>query len=167
MLPPFWSYSSVTMSLQWIRVCAAVQVSPILRIPPPNSRNLMEASFTTRTRRAPAASRWHSSHTGMSLPWTKTSIKTCPFRTVTARPDAHSRLERRAAPAGRHVRTAQPTSCVLGVIYTGDACAQLASAGLRLESRRWWHMYAYHANRAIRSRLRTQNRLLLQLVTML
>ena len=28
----------------------------------------MEASFTTRTRRAPAASRWHSSHTGMSLP---------------------------------------------------------------------------------------------------
>ncbi len=51
-----------------MRVCAAVQVSSILRIPPRNSRNLMEASFTTRTRRAPAASRWHSSHTGMSLP---------------------------------------------------------------------------------------------------
>ena len=54
--------------MQRIRVCAAVQVSPILRIPPRNSRNLMEASFTTRTRRAPPASRWHSSHTGMSLP---------------------------------------------------------------------------------------------------
>ena len=54
--------------MQRMRVCAAVQVSSILRIPPRNSRNLMEASFTTRTRRAPAASRWHSSHTGMSLP---------------------------------------------------------------------------------------------------
>ncbi len=67
-LPPFWSYSSVAMSLQRIRVCAAVQVSPILRIPPRNSCNLMQASFTTRTRRAPAASRWHSSHTGMNQP---------------------------------------------------------------------------------------------------
>jgi len=28
------------------------------------------------------------------------------------------------------------------VLYTGDACAQLASAGLRLESRRWWHVCA-------------------------
>ena len=54
--------------MQRIRVCAAVQVSPILRIPPRHYRNLMEASFTARTRRAPAASRWHSSHTGMSLP---------------------------------------------------------------------------------------------------
>ncbi len=66
--PPFWSYSSAATALQRIRVCAAVQVSPILRIPPRNSLNLMEASFTARTRRAPAASRWHSSHTGMSLP---------------------------------------------------------------------------------------------------
>ena len=54
--------------MQHIRVCAAVQVAPNLRIPPRNSRNLMEASFTTRTRRAPAASCWHSSYTGMSLP---------------------------------------------------------------------------------------------------
>ena len=54
--------------MQCIRVCAAVQVSPILRIPPRNSLNLMEASFTTRTRRAPAASRWHRSRTGMSRP---------------------------------------------------------------------------------------------------
>jgi hypothetical protein len=66
--PPFRSYSSVATYLQRIRVCAAVQVSPILRIPPRSSRNLMEASFTTRKRRASAASRWHSSHTGMSLP---------------------------------------------------------------------------------------------------
>jgi hypothetical protein len=51
--PPFWSYFSVATSLQRIRVCAAVQVSSILRIPPRNSRNLMEASFATRTRRAP------------------------------------------------------------------------------------------------------------------
>ena len=54
--------------MQRMRVCAAVQVAPNLRIPPRNSRNLMEASFTARTRRAPAASRWHSSHNGMSLP---------------------------------------------------------------------------------------------------
>ena len=72
----------------------------------------------------------------------KISIKTCPFRTVTARPDAHSRLERRAASAGRFVRTTQPTSCMFVVLYTGDACARLESAGLRLESRRWWHMCA-------------------------
>jgi hypothetical protein len=32
----------------------------------------MEASFTTRTRRAPVTSRWHSSHTGMSLPCAQT-----------------------------------------------------------------------------------------------
>ena len=64
------------------------------------------------------------------------------IRTVTARPDAHSRLERRAASAGRFVRTTQPTSCMVVVLYTGDACARLASAGLRLESRRWWHMCA-------------------------
>ena len=54
--------------MQRIRVCAAVQVAPNLRIPPRNSCNLMEASFAARTRRAPAASRWHSSHNGMSLP---------------------------------------------------------------------------------------------------
>ncbi len=66
--PSLRSYSLAAMYLQPLRVCAAVQVSPILRTPPRNSRNLMEASFTTRTRRAPAASRWHSSHTGMSLP---------------------------------------------------------------------------------------------------
>jgi hypothetical protein len=64
------------------------------------------------------------------------------IRTVNARPEARSRLERRAASAGRSVRTAQPTSFVLGVIYTGDACTQPAAAGLRLESRRRWHMCA-------------------------
>ena len=31
---------------------------------------------------------------------------------------------------------------MLVVLYTGDACAQLAAAGLRLESRRWWHVCA-------------------------
>ena len=65
-----------------------------------------------------------------------------PISTVTALPDAHSRLERRAASAGRFVRTTQPTSCMFVVLYTGDACARLESAGLRLESRRWWHMCA-------------------------
>ena len=54
--------------MQRIRVCAAVQVSPILRIPPRNSRNLMEASFTKRTRQVHAVSRWHWSRTGVSLP---------------------------------------------------------------------------------------------------
>jgi hypothetical protein len=61
--------AAIATSLQRIRVCAAVQVAPILRIPPRNSRNLMEPSFTTRTRRAPAASGSRSSHTGMSLPF--------------------------------------------------------------------------------------------------
>ena len=45
-----------------------MQVAPIVRIPPRSSCNRMGASFTTRTRRAPAASRWHSPHNGMSLP---------------------------------------------------------------------------------------------------
>ena len=141
--PPFRSYSLAATYLQPLRVCAAVQVSPILRIPPRHSRNLMEASFTARTRRAPAASRWHSSHNGTSLPCARKNIhQNLRIRTVTARLDAHSRLERRAASVGRFVRTTQPTSCMFVVLYTGDACARLESAGLRLESRRRWHMCA-------------------------
>ncbi len=53
-----------------------MQVSPILRTPPRNSRNLMEASFTTRTRRVPPASRWHRLRTGMSLPF----AQNCPSK---------------------------------------------------------------------------------------
>ena len=64
------------------------------------------------------------------------------IRTVTARLDAHSRLERRAASAGRFVRTTQPTSCMFVVLYTGDACAQPAATGMRLESRCRRHVCA-------------------------
>jgi hypothetical protein len=103
---------------------------------------IMGARRTTRTRQVRAVSRWHRSRTGMSLPCGQNIYQPLRSRTVNARPDAHSRLERRAASAGRSVRTAQPTSFVLGVIYTGDACTQPAAAGLRLESRRWWHVCA-------------------------
>ena len=68
--------------------------------------------------------------------------QTLRIRTVTARPDAHSRLERRAASAGRFVRTTQPTSCMFVVLYTGDACAQPAATGMRLESRCRRHVCA-------------------------
>ena len=72
----------------------------------------------------------------------KNIVQNSRIRTVTARPDAHSRLERRAASAGRSVRAAQPASCMLVVLCMQGACSELAAAGLRLESRRRLHMCA-------------------------
>ena len=56
---PFRSHFRATMRLQRIRVCAAVQVAPILRIPPRKPCDLSGASLTTRTRGPHAASTWH------------------------------------------------------------------------------------------------------------
>ncbi len=56
---PFRSYSCDGMRSQRIRVCAAVQVAPILRIPPRKPGDLSGASLTTRTRLLHAVSTWH------------------------------------------------------------------------------------------------------------
>ena len=141
--PPFRSYSLAATYLQPLRVCAAVQVSPILRTPPRSSRNLMEARFTTRTRRAPAASRWHRSHTGMSLPCAPQHPSNLEHSDgKRASGWAHSRLELGAASAGRSGRTAQPASCMLVVLCMRNTCRELAAAGLLLESRRRRHVCA-------------------------
>ncbi len=66
--PPFRSYSGIGMSLQRVYVCVAVQVAPILRNPPRKPCDLSGASPTPRTRQVHAVSRWHRSHTGVSLP---------------------------------------------------------------------------------------------------
>jgi hypothetical protein len=104
---------------------------------------IMGASLTTRTRQVHAVSRWHRSRTGVSLPCARKYLSTLAHSDgKRASRLSLSRLERRAASAGRYLRTTQPTSCMFVVFYTGDACAQLAAAGLRLESRRRWHMCA-------------------------
>ena len=141
--PPFRSYSLAATYLQPLRVCAAVQVSPILRTPPRSSRNLMEARFTTRTRRAPAASRWHQSRTGMSqscAPKHPSNLAHSDGKRTSGW--AHSRLELGAASAGRSVRTAQPASCMLVVLCMRNTCRELAAAGLLLESRCRRHVCA-------------------------
>jgi hypothetical protein len=56
---PFRSFFRATMRSQRIRVCAAMQVAPFLRIPPRKPCDLSGASPTTRTRRLHAASTWH------------------------------------------------------------------------------------------------------------
>ena len=62
---PFWSYSCDGMRY----VCAAVQVAPILRIPPRKPCDLSGASLTTRTRRLHAVSTWRGTRNGTSLPY--------------------------------------------------------------------------------------------------
>ena len=49
-------------------VCAAVQVAPILRIPPRKPCDLTGASPTPRTRRPHAVSTWRGTRNGTSLP---------------------------------------------------------------------------------------------------
>ena len=65
---PFWSYSCDGMRRECMCVCAAVQVAPILRIPPRKPCDLSGASPTPRTRRLRAVSTWRGSHNATSLP---------------------------------------------------------------------------------------------------
>jgi len=65
---PFRTHFRAIMRSQRIRVCAAVQVAPILRIPPRKPCDVMGASPTPRTRRLHAASTWRGSRNGTSLP---------------------------------------------------------------------------------------------------
>jgi hypothetical protein len=65
---PFWSYSCDGMRCECMCVCAAVQVAPILRIPPRKPCDLSGASLTPRTRRLHAVSTWRGSRNGTSLP---------------------------------------------------------------------------------------------------
>ena len=131
------------MYLQRIRFGAAVQVAPIVRIPPRSSCNRMEARRTTRTKRVHPASSWHQSRTGMSqscAPKNPSNLAHSDGKRASGW--AHSRLELGAASAGRSLWTAQPASCMLVVLCMRDACTELAAAGLLLESRCRWHMCA-------------------------
>ena len=140
--------------MQRIRVCAAVQVAPILRIPPRNSLNLMEASFTTRTRRAPAASRWHRSRTGMSLP--------CAPKYLSALAHSDGKRASRSSLATRAQKRPLPAD-LCGLVSPQAACSLCYTQGMRA---RGWHLLdcawkaaaggicvRYLPNRAIRSRL--------------
>ena len=65
---PFRSYSCDDMRRECMCVCAAVQVAPILRIPPRKPCDLTGASPTPRTRRPHAVSTWRGTRNGTSLP---------------------------------------------------------------------------------------------------
>jgi hypothetical protein len=117
----FRSCSGTGMSLQRIRVCAAVQVAPILRIhlslPQSRGSELHDANETRSCSFTLAQlAYWYE-----PAVCAKKNHQNLCIRTVTARPDAPLRLERRAASAGRFKRTTQPTSCMFVVLYTGDA----------------------------------------------
>ena len=141
--PSLRSYSRAAMYLQRIRFGAAVQVAPIVRIPPRSSCNRMEARRTTRTKRVHPASSWHQSRTGMSqscAPKNPSNLAHSDGKRASGW--AHSRLELGAASAGRSGRTAQPASCMLVVLCMRNTCRELAAAGLLLESRRRRHVCA-------------------------
>ncbi len=103
---------------------------------------IMGASLTTRTRQFHAVSRWHRSRTGVSLPCAPKYLSTL----------AHSdgkRASRRSLATRAQSGLCRPIfadysahKLHVRAFYTGDACAQLAAAGLRLESRRRWDMRA-------------------------
>ena len=100
---PFRSYFRATMRSQRIRVCAAVQVAAILRIPPRKTCDLMGASLTTRTRWLHAASTWHRlAQWYEPAACAKKTIRPLRIQMVNrASSRAHTRLELRAASAGR------------------------------------------------------------------
>ena len=159
--PPFRSYSSVATSLQRIRFCAAVQVSPILRIPPRNSRNLMEASFTTRTRQVHAVSRWHRSRTGMSLP--------CAPKYLSALAHSDGKRASRSSLATRAQKRPLPAD-LCGLVSPQAACSLCVTQGMHARSWRLldcaWKAAAggtsvrYHRDRAIPTTTAAQNGLL-------
>ena len=115
---------------------------------------LMGASPATRTRQVHAASRWHRSRTGVSLPCApKTSIKTCPFRRY-----ARFQTLTRDSSAERPL-----PADLCGLLSPQAACSLCYTQGMHARS--WqlldcaWKAAAggicvqYPANRAIRSRL--------------
>jgi hypothetical protein len=66
---PFRSYSCDGMRRECMYVCAAVQVAPILRIPPRKPGDLSGASPTPRTSRPHAVSTWRGTRNGTSPPY--------------------------------------------------------------------------------------------------
>ena len=145
--------------MQRIRVCAAVQVAPILRIPPRNSRNLMEASFTARTRQVHAVSLWHWSRTGVSLPCAPK------YLSALARSDGN-RASRSSFATRAQKRPLQADLC--GLVSPQAACSLCVTQGMHARS---WQLLdcawkaavggicvRYHANCAIRSRLQPRKR---------
>ncbi len=140
--------------MQRTRFCAAVQVSPILRIPPRNSLNLMAASFTARTRQVHAVSRWHRSRTGMSLP--------CAPKYLSALAHSDGKRASRSSLATRAQKRPLPAD-LCGLVSPQAAWSLCVTQGMHARSWRLldcaWKAAAggtsvrYHANRAIRSRL--------------
>jgi len=149
------------MYLQRIRFGAAVQVAPILRIPPRSSCNRIEARRTTRTRRVHPASSWHQSRTGMSqscAPKHPSNLAHSDVRCASGW--AHSRLElERPLPADlcglRSQQAAGSLRCACG-IHAGSwrllDCSWKAAAG--------GTSVRYHRDRAIPTTTAAQNGLL-------
>jgi len=144
-----------------MRVCAAVQVSPILRIPPRNSRNLMEASFTKRTRQVHAVSRWHWSRTGVSLP--------CAPKNLSALAHSDGKRASRSSLATRAQKRPLPAD-LCGLVSPQAACSLCVTQGMHARSWRLldcaWKAAAggtsvrYHRDRAIPTTTAAQNGLL-------
>jgi hypothetical protein len=107
-------------------VCAAVQVAPILRIPPRKPCDLSGASLTTRTRRHHAVSTWHQLAQRYE-PAVCASITIQPLRVrrVTARP----------AEITRDSRSERPLPADLGEPASVPAAPSLC------------HAYGMHASR--------------------
>ena len=159
--PPFRSYSSVVTSLQRIRVCAAVQVAPIVRIPPRSSCNRIEARRTTRTRRVHPASSWHQSRTDMS--------QSCAPKHPSNL--AHSDGRRASGWAHSRLELERPLLADLcGLRSQHAACSLRCACGMHVWSRRLldcaWKAAAggtsvqYHRDRATPTTTAAQNGLL-------
>jgi hypothetical protein len=129
--PPFWSYSGIGMVFATrVRLCGCAS-----RSYPSHSTSqlheIMGARHTTRTRQVHAASSWYRSRTGISVPCAQKYLSKLAHSD--GKRTSRRSLATRAASAGRYLRTTQPTSCMFVVLYTGDACTQLAAAESLLE----------------------------------
>ena len=138
-----------------------MQVAPNLRIPPRNSRNLMEASFTTRTRQVHAVSRWHRSRTGMSLP--------CAPKYLSALAHSDGNRATGRSLATRAQKRPLPAD-LCGLVSPQAACSLCYTQGMHARS---WHLLGcawkaaaggtsvrYHRDRAIQTTTAAQNGLL-------
>jgi hypothetical protein len=150
---PFWSNSCDGMRCECMCVCAAVQIAPILRMPPRKPCDLSRASLMPRTRRLHAVSTWRGSRNGTKLyepaVCANLTIQPLRIRMVTARlaeltRDSRSErplpadLSEPAMPAasslcyayGPHASRRQQQACV-GKAAAGGICACVAMVIVR------------------------------------
>ncbi len=127
---PFLQYAR--MCLKRVRVFAAVQIDPILRIRPRKAHDLTGARLTARTRRVQAASRWYRSRTGMSLQSSRQIVR---IRKVLIRDSSSERpLRLPAHLCGLRSPQASCSWCYSALMQSGCICAA-GSVG-------WWHVRA-------------------------